>query len=309
MQVREGVLVVGSINLDTTITVDSFPRPGETLLGTGLITSVGGKGANQAVAAARMGGWVGMTGAVGADASGQQALEKLRADGVDVTGVRELPEAPTGTAWITVADGDNTIIVIAGANSQWPAVPELPDASIMLCQLEIPLSVVEIVAERFQGRLVLNAAPSQPLPDSLLQRCEVLIVNEHELADLVGTPDVTSSNRAALVRAAHQLRARGAEAVVATLGGDGAMLVDADEVTWIEPPPVAEVVDTTGAGDAFCGAFAARLAAGSTMADAARWGVAAGSFAVGGHTAQGSYGSLEQVRAMYDLTRSVHKDR
>ena len=286
------VVVVGSVNVDQIVTAPRFPSPGETIIGTSVASSVGGKGANQAVAAALAGTSVAMVASTGDDDNGAIARRRLADRGVQIEHVAVVAAEVTGTAGITVAEQDNTIIVIAGANDRWtpgdlPAV--VASAAVVLCQLEIPVDVVRAAAEQARGSFVLNAAPAAALPDELLSRCDVLVVNEHELAVVaeMGTDAVTDSDA---IAAAHQkLRDRGTTSVVTTRGAAGAIVTDADGVTTELAAPASTVVDTTGAGDAFVGVLAARLAAGDALVDACRWGVVAGSLAVRGAGAQDSY--------------------
>ncbi|WP_051581655.1 ribokinase [Pseudonocardia acaciae] len=282
------VLVVGSANIDHVVEADAFPAAGETILGSSARIGLGGKGSNQAVAAALAGARVAMIARVGADAEGDRVREGLAARGVDVSGVATVEGAVTGTAWITVAAGDNTIIVVAGANHEWPPSGDPlggTKAAVVLAQLEVPLDVVVRTATHAgDAMFVLNAAPAAELPDRLLARCDVLVVNEHEQAVVAGLPADTP-----VARAHAELRRRGARAVVTTLGAAGAVVTDADGVVSELPSVPATVVDTTGAGDAFVGALAARLALGDPLAEAARWGTVAGSLAVRAPGAQESY--------------------
>ena len=296
------VVVIGSVNIDHVVVADAFPSPGETILGNTAQVMLGGKGSNQAVAAALGGARTAMIGRVGADAEGERARAGLTAKGVDASGVSSVPDGETGTAWITVAAGDNTIIVISGANHRWPAEGDPLEgsgatAAVVLAQLEIPLDVVQRAAAHTEGRFLLNAAPAAELPDELIARCDVLIVNEHEQAVVSGQSDQDSTDPAAVRRAHAALRKRGARAVVTTLGGAGAIVTDSVGTTTSIPSPPATVVDTTGAGDAFAGVLAARLAAGDSLLAAARWGAAAGSLAVRAPGAQESYADLETLRA------------
>jgi ribokinase len=284
------VVVVGSINIDHIVTATRFPRPGETILGTSVTSSVGGKGANQAVAAALAGAGVAMVASTGDDADGATARQRLAERGVQTRHVAVLATDATGTAWITVAENDNTIIVIPGANGRWSdgGLPECVErASVVLAQLEIPMHVVRSAAERTQGLVVLNAAPATELPDDLLALCDVLVVNEQELAVVAGVDAVADED--GIIAAHTGLRNRGAGAVVTTRGVAGAVVTDADGRTTVLGAPPAEVVDTTGAGDAFTGVLAARLGAGEPLVRAARWGVVAGSLAVRAAGAQDSY--------------------
>ncbi|MBB6373366.1 ribokinase [Pseudonocardia eucalypti] len=292
------VTVVGSINIDHVVVAAKFPSPGETILGQQALVTLGGKGANQAVAAALAGARVTMIGRVGADAEGERARAGMARHGVDTSGVAVVDGVDTGTAWITVAEQDNTIIVVSGANHRWPdsgnplaGTPGSED-DVVLAQLEIPFGVVTRAAEACRGRFLLNAAPAAELPDELIARCAVLIVNEHEQAVVAGLPEEDG------IEAAHRrLRERGAGAVVTTLGPAGAVITDFDGSTARVPAiPAPEVVDTTGAGDAFAGVLAARLAAGDPLREAARWASAAGSLAVRAPGAQESYPDRETLR-------------
>jgi len=302
----DGLLVVGSINLDRSLVVDRFPRPGETLSASALTSSIGGKGANQAVAAACAGARVQMTAMVGADDEGEAARRALRGAGVDTTGVHRTSDAPTGTAWITVASGDNTIIVVPGANHEWTQpLSGLPPTKVVLCQLEIPVTVVQATAAATDGVFVLNAAPAQPLEDDLLRQCDVLIVNEHELAEVSGAERLDTEDVRSLISAARTVTARGVGTVVTTLGARGALLCTAQTVLQAGAPPRTPVVDTTGAGDAFCGVFAARLVTGDSVADALRYAVTAGSWAVRHATAQGGYDDFTDLRRFIDESPCV----
>lgn len=296
------VVVVGSVNLDQVVVTDRFPAPGQTLLGSSLTSTIGGKGANQAVAAALAGAHTAMMGTVGRDGPGNRARTELARHGVDVTSIAVTADAPTGTAWITVAGSDNTIIVVPGANHEWSAEHEktvdkiVSEAAVVLCQLEIPLRLVERAAHAASGLFVLNAAPSAQLPDSLIGLCDVLVVNETELADLSGQP-VDAEEPHSVDRAQAALLNRGAKSVVTTLGPKGATWATATTHGSAPAPALVNVVDTTGAGDAFCGVLASRLAAGDNLADAVQWGVIAGSLSVQSPTAQDSYPNLETLAA------------
>lgn len=296
------VVVVGSVNLDQVVVTDQFPAPGQTLRGSSISSTIGGKGANQAVAATLAGAHTAMMATVGHDASGHRARTELARRGVDVTSIAVTDDAPTGTAWITVAGSDNTIIVVPGANHEWSAEHErtvakiVSEAAVVLCQLEIPLHLVERAAHAAGGLFVLNAAPSAQLPDSLLRLCDVLVVNENELADLSGQP--LDAEKPSSVDWAHTaLLDRGAKGVVTTLGPKGAVWATATDHGSAPAPALVNVVDTTGAGDAFCGVLASRLAVGENLPDAVQWGVIAGSISVQSPTAQDSYANLETLTA------------
>lgn len=299
------IVVAGSVNVDHVVTATRFPAPGETVTGTAIASGVGGKGANQAVAAALAGASVAMVATIGDDGDGVDAKRHLTEHGVNTAYVAVAPSTPTGTAWITVAEGDNTIIVVPGANASW-AVDALPDligaADIVLCQLEIPLEAVVAVAERTSGRFVLNAAPAAALPDRLLARCDVLVVNEHELAVVA---DISVAVDDDGIVAAHELlRGRGVGAVVTTRGAAGAVVTDAEGHTTFLPALPSTVVDTTGAGDAFVGVTVARLSLGEPLVTACRWGIVAGALAVRALGAQESYADLSTLNRVSQEYRS-----
>ena len=290
------VLVVGSVNVDHVVETDTFPRPGETVPGRSVRTAVGGKGSNQAVAAARAGADVAMLARVGADDGAGLARAALAGAGVDIAGWTVADDEPTGTAWITVAEGDNTIVVVAAANGSWPADwPDEPTraalatADVVLAQLEIPIAVVQAVAHATTGRFVLNAAPAAALPDAVVAHCDVLVVNEHEQVVVAGSAPIAAAHGALLARVAG--------AVITTLGARGAVVTDADGTLVVPAAPV-DVVDTTGAGDAFAGVLCARLAAGDDLRTASRWAVAAGSLAVRRRGTHDSFPDADTILAL-----------
>ena len=278
------VAVVGSINMDLVVRVPRFPSAGETILGGAFQTIPGGKGANQAVAARRLGAEVAMIGRVGGDAFGDVLRHNLAQEGISTDRLAVDDGQATGVALITVeAGGENTIIVVAGANGRVTtadidaARPLITGADILLMQLEIPLEVVEYAAELAQAggvTLILNAAPAQPLSPALLARVDYLIVNEVEAGLLAGTPAAYPAD------AARALQALGVQAVVVTLGAEGSLLMGRDGTSVSAPPFAVRAVDTTAAGDAFAGAFAVALAAGMAPEQALRWGNAAGALTV-----------------------------
>lgn len=276
------VVVVGSVNLDLVYRVPHLPRPGETLLGDRIERLPGGKGGNQAYAAARVaapGVEVALVACVGDDDAGRLLCDDLSSAGVDVSG-SHVVAAPSGTALIAVdAAGENTIVVIPGANHRWPAEAvdrlEFDTDDVVVLQLEVPLEVAEAVADRAAAagaRVVLNAAPAEPRAVALARRVDVLVVNEGEATTLLGaaTPVDAGSLTAALDGVG------GDGVVVVTLGPRGALLgVPGAPVVHV-PANVVDAVDTVGAGDAFVGAFAAALAAGEDPEAAVRRGAAAG---------------------------------
>lgn len=289
------ITVVGSINADLFVLVERHPLPGETLLGRDGGISAGGKGANQAVAAANLGATVRMVGAVGTDAYAAPATEFLSAAGVDMSDVATV-EGSTGLAVITVSDsGENTIVVVGGANtavdgdfvaSRREAVES---AGIVLLQGEIPASGFSAAVRLATGRVVVNLAPVIEVERADLLAADPLVANEHEagliLAQL-GVADVPASEEAM----ASALTELGFASVVLTRGARGAVVAEGDQLTPI-PTPSVDAVDSTGAGDAFVGALVHRLAEGDTLVAAARYAARVGAFSATRRGAQGSYPS------------------
>jgi ribokinase len=260
------IAVVGSINLDLVVAVERHPAPGETVVGGDRRELPGGKGANQAVAVARLGADVAMVGRVGADAQGTRLRDHLANEGIDVEHVVVDDDAPTGMALIAVdGAGENTIVVSPGANARvgagdvQAARDVLAGAAVTLLQHEVPVSAVDAAIVAAGGTVVLNPAPAR----ALTRQVDVLVPNRGELVGLTGR----NGDPAEL---AHSFDL--AAAVVVTLGSEGALVVDGDRTERIEAPRV-NAVDTTGAGDAFCGALAQALAEGADLVEAARWAV------------------------------------
>lgn len=287
-------MVIGSINEDVELLVPRAPKPGETLTAKRTARRPGGKGANQAVAVARAGAPVQMIGRIGADPAGARMLEALRDEHVDTHAVAALPGVPTGTAYITVtADGENTIVLERGANarlSPGDVVAEraaLDGAAVMLAQLEVPVDTVTAAVQAAHDagvRAVVTLAPAQPVPDALLAGLDPLLVNEHEAGFLLGGRGGGDRDRDVAEdpeECARRLLGMGPRSVVITLGAAGAVVADRTGVWRVPAGTVDEVVDTTGAGDAFAGALAAALAHGASLADAVGAGMAAGAQAVG----------------------------
>jgi ribokinase len=279
------LIVLGSANRDYTVLVERHPAPGETVLGGALKVATGGKGANQAVAAAHAGARPIFVGAVGSDSVGTDVLADLHARGVDTSRVLRSTE-PTGIALIQVDhSGENTIVVAAGANGSLDAeataatIRSLADPStVLLCQLEIPAEVVSAAAteiEKAGGRFVLNLSPSRYVSPKLLAFADPVILNETEASDLASSAIDGPADAEAIARRLLD----GSRSVVITLGSDGVVVADSTGVTHLDAKRVT-VVDTTGAGDAFAGALAAALDAGDTLADAVRAGIEAGTAAV-----------------------------
>ncbi|MFE2962749.1 ribokinase [Streptomyces sp. NPDC059340] len=291
------LLVVGSANADLVIGVERRPAAGETVLGSDLVVHPGGKGANQAVAAARLGARTALLARVGDDAHGRLLLDSQRAAGVDTAGVL-VGGAPTGVALITVdPSGDNSIVVSPGANGR--LTPEdvqsagnlLADSRVVSAQLEIPLeTVVEVVRNLAPGsRFVLNPSPPRALPAEVLAACDPLIVNEHEARVIVGT-DLGDSPE----DWASALLALGPRSVVITLGARGALVASAEGTARV-PSVKVETVDTTGAGDAFTAALAWRLGLDEPLAEAAAYAARVGAAAVTRAGAQESFPTAEEV--------------
>jgi ribokinase len=291
------VIVVGSANIDITASVRALPQPGQTLLSADARLRPGGKGANQAVAARQFGARTTLYAAVGDDPFGRQLRDALADRGVGRQHVVEVTDRTTGFAMITVADdGENTIVVAPGANfALHPGVlvglqDELVPGDVVLLQLEVPVETglaAATVAGRIGARVVLNAAPMvapmSPGLDELLRAVDVLVVNESEAAALIDVP--APGAPPAWTSVAGALRRFGPDAVVITLGGDGAVAHDRDGA-WVQGAFPATVVDTTGAGDAFCGVLAAALADGLSLRRAVRRGCAAGAAATEAYGAQ-----------------------
>ncbi|MDG5804732.1 ribokinase [Streptomyces ossamyceticus] len=294
------LLVVGSANADLVIGVERRPGAGETVLGSDLAVHPGGKGANQAVAAARLGARTALLARVGDDGNGRLLLDSLREAGVGTAGVL-VGGAPTGVALITVdPSGDNSIVVSPGANGRLTpedvraADPLLRRSRVVSAQLEIPLeTVVEVVRRLPEGtRFVLNPSPPRELPGEVLAACDPLIVNEHEArviagGELAGSPEDWA--RALLVL--------GPRSVVVTLGAEGALIATAEGTARVAAVKV-EAVDTTGAGDAFTAALAWKLGAGEESAEAAAYAARVGAAAVTRAGAQVSFPTADEVAAL-----------
>ena len=298
-----GVFVLGSINQDFMLRVERRPQAGETVTGAELSLHPGGKGANQAVAAARLGARVAMFGRVGKDGFGEDLTQNLREKGVDATWVEVVSEAPTGSAFVTVTpDGENAIIVSPGANRRFgskeveAAAQDLRQARVLVAQLEVSIEAVETAARIRAddgGRFLLNLAPPREVSDKLLSLPNPLVVNEHEARFLLGEG---SQN---LEEAAEKLLELGPPSAVVTLGAEGAILA-AEGPAQHFPAPEVEAVDTTGAGDAFVGALAAKLAEDAPLEEAVHYAVLAGSVAVTREGAQGSLPTPEEVKKFSD---------
>jgi ribokinase len=300
------VVVLGSLNMDLVVRTQQMPRPGETVRGEGFTTVPGGKGANQAAAAARLGAQVEMIGRVGGDSFGPLLLENLRAQGVGVSHVRRDPEAASGVAIIILdAQGENTIVVAAGANGRVSledleaARDVLAQARYLLLQFEIPLPVVRAaitLANDLGLPVILNAAPALPVEAAFFRGVDYLVVNESEAQALTGL----SVHDVATARPAGQALLRmGIPVVIITLGGEGALLVTQEQATHV-PARRVQVVDTTAAGDAFVGGLTVALLQGLALVEAVRYATCAGTLATTVLGAQTSLPSAAQVRAFYE---------
>jgi len=282
----KSIVVVGSSNTDMIIRVPRIPRAGETLLGGEFFSAAGGKGANQAVGAARAGGKVAFIARVGRDAFGDQAIAGLRRDGVDVRYVFRDKRAASGVALIFVAkDGENSIAVAGGANAKLSpadvkkASSVIGSAELLVAQLETPLATVAAAAQaavKARVPVILNPAPARPLANSLLKLISVLTPNETEAELLTG---IKVTDDAAAARACSALRSRGVRTVILTLGQRGAFLADADGQRLV-PGFRVKSVDSTAAGDVFNGALSVALAEGKTVLDAVRFANAAAALSV-----------------------------
>jgi ribokinase len=293
---NQAIVVVGSLNMDLVVRTPRHPEVGETILGTDFQTFPGGKGANQAVAAARLGGQVRMIGKVGVDAFGDALLQTATRDGVDAAFIKRDPEAATGVALITVNDlGQNNIVVVPGANAQLTgsdvlqAEAAFEGAAVLLVQLEIPLPAVRqavALARKHGLQVVLNPSPAQDLEGRFLASVDYLVPNQNELALLAGVDDTRA--------AVSMLRDLGVRHLIVTIGDEG-VWVDEDHHLVQLPAYSVNVEDTTAAGDAFVGAFAVALTEGKGSRLAAEWGNAAAAISVTRPGAQPSLPSRAEL--------------
>jgi ribokinase len=298
------VFVVGSINQDFVMYVERRPEPGETVTDARLATHNGGKGANQAAAAALLGASVVFLGRVGDDGFGEPLVQSLADKGVDTSLIEAAPDSSTGTAFITVTpDGENTITVAPGANRRLTtdgvdtASESIGEARVLVVQMEVPNEVVLRAVEVAAGsrtRALVNLAPPFEVPRTLLEKLDPLVVNEHEAAFLLGEK-VEGVDGA--LSAAPEILALGPKSAVITVGEAGAVFADGESTQHL-PAPKVDVVDTTGAGDAFVGALAAQLAQGASLEEAVAYAVRAGAAAVTKEGAQGALPTPETVEAL-----------
>ena len=298
------IYVVGSLNADYAVPVERIPRVGETLPGGDLAVYPGGKGANQAAAAARLGAAVKMIGQIGADAAGRFLLDSLRAAGVDVSGIGASPGASGSALIYVLPDGGNSIVVSPAANARLTPsdvrgrLADLRRGDCVLCQLETPLETAAAalrIARAAGAKTILDPAPARPLAADALRDVDILTPNETECAMLLGTPP--PANHAQAAAAANALRALGPAAVVLKLGERGCLAADERAPRAIEPFRV-EAVDTTAAGDTFNAALAVRLGAGDALDAAARWANAAAAVSVTRQGAQTSAPNRAEVEKL-----------
>lgn len=280
------ITVIGSLNMDLVTRTTNVPSAGETVSGEAFATMFGGKGANQAVACARLGADVVMLGCVGDDQFGHLMLTNLKQQSVNCDHILQLKETSSGIASITIADGDNRIIVVPGANGK--VTPEyirtneqrIADSDLLLLQLEIPLDAVQEavnIAHTYQVPIILNPAPAQKLPEALLNKITWLTPNEHELLHLFQA----SATEADQLDSTYREWVSGSLGkIVMTKGSDGALWSDPDGTLHHTHGHIVEVADTTGAGDTFNGALAVALAEGRDFSDAVHWAVGAGALSV-----------------------------
>lgn len=296
---NKNITVVGSINMDLVTSTNRVPVMGETVMGESFHTTPGGKGANQAVAAARLGADTTMIGCVGNDSFGNDLLNHLKNEGVNIDNVVPVTHSSTGIASITIASGDNQIIVVPGAN--YNVTPEfvasqeevIANSDILLLQLEIPLESVEKAVElanKYQVKVILNPAPIQPLSKELLQKVDYLTPNEHEQQLLLNSNEWTEEERKAMLKKC-----------IITRGSKGITFYRDQKIEI--PSFMVDVVDTTGAGDTFNGAFAYSLSKGATLQDACKFANAAAALSVTKLGAQGGMPTSEEVQTFLETRK------
>jgi ribokinase len=301
------IVVVGSLNMDLVVRMPQIPRPGETLLGGVFKTFPGGKGANQAVAAARLGAKVVMVGCVGDDAFGSEMREMLKIEGIDTSHVLVHPKSATGVALIQVdADGQNSIAVASGANFELTAaqvekaLQTIGDFNVLVMPLETSLETIYTaarIASQRGAKVLLNPAPAQVLKQDLLEFVDVLLPNEYEAALMAGIPSLQSADD--VRRAAEKLRSLGVKNLIVTMGSWGAMLFGQDMELQL-PACSVQAVDTTAAGDCFVGALAVGLCEGKSISAAAEFASAAAAISVTRDGAQPSLPRREEVTRFMD---------
>lgn len=295
------ITVVGSCNTDMVIKADRLPIPGETVLGGKFFMNPGGKGANQAVAAARMGGHVTLISKTGNDVFGRQSITLYDAENIHTDYIFSDPGNPSGVALITVdSNGENCIVVASGANANLKpvdidkAIAEIESSHLVLMQLEIPIETVEYVAEiahKKNIKVILNPAPARALSDQLLNNLYIIIPNRSE-AEILSGIKVTDLDKAR--QAADIISAKGVNIVIVTLGSEGALIKEHDQYHFVEAVKV-DAVDTTAAGDVFCGSVCVGLAEGKSVIDAVRMAARASAITVTRMGAQSSIPTRSEV--------------
>ncbi|MBW5449096.1 ribokinase [Cohnella sp. CFH 77786] len=295
------IVVVGSLNMDMVVSLDRRPERGETVLGSDFFMNAGGKGANQAVAARKLGATVAMIGKVGSDVFADQLLAGLESTGVDCSQIEKVPGAATGVAFVTLdPEGDNSIVVAPGANRLLK--PEdirareeiIRQAKVLMVQLEVPLETVKeaiVIAKRHGVLVLLDPAPAQPLPAELLGMVDYIVPNEKEIVQLTG---VRVTDQVTAKIAAVELLRKGVSTVFAKLGEKGVVVVGANRTFFVEPYEV-EAVDSTAAGDAFAGAVGTAIAGGKDVWSAAKFASAIGAITVTRKGAQASMPDLAEA--------------
>ena len=294
------ILVIGSLNMDLVIETPVIPSLGETILGSGFMTAPGGKGANQAVAAARLGGNVAMVGCVGSDIFGKDLIDNLLNNNVNINNISIFKEAPTGIAMIVVKDGNNFIIVNSGAN--FMLVPQsinlvealIKESSILVMQLEVPLESVQQainIAKKYGVKVLLNPAPAKELSDEMLSSIDIFTPNEFECEYITGLPvkSIDDAKRAVIA-----LKEKGIKQTIITMGGKGVVYNSEEEIIHKSVPKV-KVVDTTAAGDSFSGAIAVAISEGKTIDQAVDFANIVGTLTVTKRGAQTSLPFREDV--------------
>lgn len=298
------IVVIGSMNMDIVVKAQRFPAGGETILGDEIHFVPGGKGANQAIALARLGAQVTMVGAVGLDPFGRTLLDAMADNGVNSHYIKQTEEAATGTASITLTPDENNIVVVPGANAKLSAsdvdqVESLIQAAdALLLQLEIPLETVEhaaALAEKYGKLVILNPAPAQPLPESLLRRVHVITPNRTELEALTGM-DLTERS---LEAAADKLLESGVGCVVTTLGSEGSLWKRRDGSLQRQSAYRMDVVDTTGAGDAFNAGLAYEISAARGIGEAVAFAAKVSGLAVTKFGAQDGMPTMAEVQTYF----------
>jgi ribokinase len=301
MDKKPQILVIGSANMDMVIKTDHFPAPGETIIGGDFKLIHGGKGANQAVAAARLGGDVCFITQLGTDVFGNQNLENYQKEGIDISWIKQNPDRPSGVALITVdKSGENTIIVAPGSNYSLSisdiaaATTPFQEADMILLQLEIPLSVVLEAckkAHKLGKKIILNPAPAMVLPEEIYPLLYLITPNETEAEVLTGIKVI---GEASAYQASRILKSRGVDQIIITMGAGGAFLFT-DDFQGIIPTSAVAAIDTTAAGDTFCGALAVALGKGMILEEAIAFALKASTLSVQRFGAQTSIPYLEEM--------------